>query len=333
MDELENVSSNGTLAHGPGSIINRINNILMIANIFVLMISLGCTMEITKIKTHIVKPKGVGIALVAQYGIMPLTAFLLAKVFQLSEITAVVVLICGCCPGGIMSNVLSLAIKGDMNLSLVMTTCSTVLALGMMPLLLLLYCQGFENLQEAVPYKDIGLSLLSILVPCGIGILINHYRPQYSSFITKAGLGISTVSITAVAILTTLEAGDNVLVVVAPSMLAISCLMPLIGFALGYLISCLFRLTKAECRTVSMETGCQNGQVAMTLIKVAFPAEVVGPLFLFPVLYVFCQVCEAVLLVLLFRSHQCWQHMRNKGGYQAASPETELSDDITSKTP
>lgn len=330
---MVNATSNGTLAHGPESTISRVNNFLMIGNIFVLMVSVGCTMEVTKIKAHIVKPKGVAIALVAQYGIMPLTAFLLAKAFQLSEITAVVVLICGCCPGGILSNVLSLAIKGDMNLSLVMTTCSTVAALGMMPLLLLLYCQGFNNLQEAVPYKDIGLSLLSILVPCGIGILINHYRPRYSKTITKAGLAVSAVCITAVAVLTTIEAGDNVLAVVAPSMLAISCLMPLIGFALGYLISCLFRLTRAECRTVSMETGCQNGQVAMTLIKVAFPADVVGPLFLFPVLYVSFQVFEAVLLVLLFRANQCWQHRRDKGGsYQAASPDTELSE-LGSKTP
>lgn len=70
-----------------------------------------------------------------------------------------------------------------------MTTCSTVLALGMMPLLLLLYCQGFDNLQDAVPYRDIVLSLLCILIPCGIGILLNHYRPQYSQIVTRVSAG------------------------------------------------------------------------------------------------------------------------------------------------
>lgn len=69
--------------------------------------------------------------------------------------------------------------------SIVMTSCSTLLALGMMPLLLYLYCRGFGDLQNAIPYVDITVSLAMILVPCGIGILINHYRPRYSKIITK----------------------------------------------------------------------------------------------------------------------------------------------------
>lgn len=70
-------------------------------------------------------------------------------------------------------------------LSILMTTCSTLLALGMMPLLLYVYCQGFGDLQNTVPYVDIITSLFMILVPCGVGILINYYRPQYAKTITK----------------------------------------------------------------------------------------------------------------------------------------------------
>ncbi|XP_047429538.1 sodium/bile acid cotransporter isoform X2 [Mugil cephalus] len=161
-------------------------NILLVVTLCLVMVSLGCTMEVSKIKGHIVKPKGVAIAVLAQYGIMPLMAFCLAKAFQLTEIMAVSVLICGCCPGGTLSNVLALGLQGDMNLSIVMTSCSTLLALGMMPLLLFLYCKGFPNLQNAVPYANIMISLVMILVPCGIGILINHFRPQYAKIIKKA---------------------------------------------------------------------------------------------------------------------------------------------------
>ena len=66
-----------------------------------------------------------------------------------------------------------------------MTTCSTVLALGLMPLLLYLYCHGIADVGSAVPYTGITLALAMTLVPCGIGILINHFRPQYSKTITK----------------------------------------------------------------------------------------------------------------------------------------------------
>lgn len=66
-----------------------------------------------------------------------------------------------------------------------MTACSTALGLGMMPLLLYLYSQGFSNLAQSVPFTYIIFSLTMILVPCGIGILINYRAPQYSKIITK----------------------------------------------------------------------------------------------------------------------------------------------------
>lgn len=84
--------------------------------LFITMVSLGCTMEISKIKAHSLKPKAVAFVVVAQFGIVPLTAFSLAKIFQLGAIEAVTVLICGCCPGGNLSNIFALALKGDMNL-------------------------------------------------------------------------------------------------------------------------------------------------------------------------------------------------------------------------
>lgn len=69
-----------------------------------------------------------------------------------------------------------------------MTTCSTVLALGMMSLLLFLYCHGFNNLENAVPYTGITIALIMTLVPCAIGIAINHRVPQYSQIIIKVSL-------------------------------------------------------------------------------------------------------------------------------------------------
>lgn len=112
-----NVSGNGSMGvlSIPSSL-NKVINIFTVVILFITMISLGCTMEISKIKTHLFQPKGVAIALLAQFGIMPLTAFSLAKTLQMDPVKAVTVLICGCCPGGSLSNIFSLAIKGDMNL-------------------------------------------------------------------------------------------------------------------------------------------------------------------------------------------------------------------------
>ncbi|KAF7231764.1 hepatic sodium/bile acid cotransporter [Nothobranchius furzeri] len=304
---------------------DKVVNILTILVLFITMVSLGCTMEVSKIKDHILKPKGVAIAILSQYGVMPLTAFCLAKGLQLDEMTAVVILICGCCPGGALSNILALALQGDMNLSIVMTSCSTLLAMGMMPLLLYAYCQGFSNLQKAIPYVDIVISLVLILVPCGVGILINHYRPRYSKMITKVGLGIMLISVLAVGVIASIEIGGSMLAVLSPPLMTTGALMPFIGYVFGYVISSLFRLSQAERRTVAMETGCQNIQLCSTILKIAFPPSVIGPLFLFPMVYIFFQLTEAVVLILVFRCYKRFTE-RKKDEYQpAATGDQQLS--------
>ncbi|XP_047429533.1 sodium/bile acid cotransporter isoform X1 [Mugil cephalus] len=304
-------------------------NILLVVTLCLVMVSLGCTMEVSKIKGHIVKPKGVAIAVLAQYGIMPLMAFCLAKAFQLTEIMAVSVLICGCCPGGTLSNVLALGLQGDMNLSIVMTSCSTLLALGMMPLLLFLYCKGFPNLQNAVPYANIMISLVMILVPCGIGILINHFRPQYAKIIKKVGLALIAISFLVIAIIMIIWARDDFLSIMSPSLLAIAALMPVIGFAFGYIISSVFRLSQRERRTVAVETGCQNTQLCATILKLAFPPELMGPMFMFPVGYAVLQLVEGLLLIVLFRCYKRFTKKENEIYHHPASTEDKLRDAST----
>lgn len=66
-----------------------------------------------------------------------------------------------------------------------MTTCSSIAALALMPLLLYIYCQGFTGLENFVPYASIITALVLTLVPCAIGIVINHYKPDYSSVVKK----------------------------------------------------------------------------------------------------------------------------------------------------
>lgn len=69
-----------------------------------------------------------------------------------------------------------------------MTTCSSVAALGLMPLLLYICCQIFKIQEKAVPYASITQALAFALGPCAIGILINHYKPKYSPVVIKVRL-------------------------------------------------------------------------------------------------------------------------------------------------
>ncbi|XP_058595457.1 hepatic sodium/bile acid cotransporter isoform X2 [Neofelis nebulosa] len=245
-------------------------SVILVFLLLIIMLSLGCTMEFSKIKAHFWKPKGLAIALIAQYGIMPLTAFALGKVFQLNNIEALAILVCGCSPGGTLSNIFSLAMKGDMNLSIVMTTCSTFCALGMMPLLLYVYSRGIY----AGDLKDKGGTITMLLLSVAI-------------------IALSVINV-----------GKSIMFVMTPHLLATSSLMPFIGFLLGYILSALFRLNGQCRRTVSMETGCQNVQLCSTILNVTFPPQVIGPLFFFPLLYMIFQLGEGVLLISIFRCYE-----------------------------
>uniref|UniRef100_A0A672V9R6 Hepatic sodium/bile acid cotransporter n=1 Tax=Strigops habroptila TaxID=2489341 RepID=A0A672V9R6_STRHB len=303
MEESTSLTSGAPpLAFGQQAMDKALNAILIVA-LFVIMVSLGCTMEIAKITTHLRKPKGVAIAVIAQYGIMPLTAFVLGKLFQLSATESLAILICGCCPGGNLSNIFSLALRGDMNLSIVMTTCSTLLAIGLMPLLLYLYSGGLYegDLKGKVPYKGIITSLVLMLIPCAIGIILNEKKPQYTGVVIKAGMVLLLVSSTAIIVLSVANMGSDIMVVFSPSLLGSSALMPFIGFLLGYVLSAVFKLNDRCRRTVCMETGCQNIQLCSTILKVAFTREIIGPLYFFPLLYLLFQLGEGLLLILVFR--------------------------------
>ncbi|XP_046506885.1 sodium/bile acid cotransporter isoform X1 [Equus quagga] len=303
-------------------------SVILVLMLFIVMFSLGCTMEYSKIKAHFWKPKGLAIALVAQYGIMPLTAFALGKVFQLNNVEALAILVCGCSPGGNLSNIFSLAMKGDMNLSIVMTTCSTFFALGMMPLLLYVYSRGIYegDLKDKVPYEGIVISLILVLIPCTIGIFLNAKRPQYARYMVKGGMIIMLLFSVAVAALSAINVGKSIMFVMTPHLLATSSLMPFIGFLLGYTLSALFRLNGRCRRTVSMETGCQNVQLCSTILNVTFPLEVIGPLFFFPLLYMIFQLGEGLLLIALFRCYEKMKPSKDKTKmiYTAATMEETI---------
>ncbi|XP_030071017.1 hepatic sodium/bile acid cotransporter [Microcaecilia unicolor] len=306
MTEMDPVSPNNTEPFlFSQRVISKALDVLSVIVLFIVMMSLGCTMKISKIRAHFTKPKGIGIAVIAQYGIMPLTALALANIFQLSPTESLAVLICGCCPGGNLSNILCFACKGDMNLSIVMTTCSTFLAFGMMPLLLYIYSMalGQGNIENMVPYLGIVFSLVMTLVPCAIGIFLNEKKPQYSRCVIKFGMATMILASIAIIILSAKYIGSTIVTVFSPPLVGTAALMPGIGYLLGYLFSTVFKLNARCKRTVSVETGCQNVQLCTAILKVAFTPEVMGSLYLFPFLYLLFQAGEGLLLILVFKCY------------------------------
>ncbi|NXU00367.1 NTCP2 protein, partial [Buphagus erythrorhynchus] len=274
------------------------------------MFSMGCNVELKSFLGHLRRPWGIFVGFLCQFGIMPLTAFWLSLAFNILPIQAVVVLIIGCCPGGTASNVIAYWVDGDMDLSISMTTCSTLLAMGMMPLCLLIYTKMWTDSSAIVlPYDNIGISLVALVVPVSFGMFVNHKWPSKAKIILKVGSILGAVLIVIIAVVGgILYKGSWV---ISPKLWIIGTIFPAAGYSLGFFLARIAGLSWHRCRTVSLETGMQNTQLCSTIIQLSFTPEQLELMFTFPLLYSIFQMIFALLILggyRLYRRH----HVKTK---------------------
>ncbi|KAG8586496.1 hypothetical protein GDO81_005391, partial [Engystomops pustulosus] len=295
------VICNGTSCVLPPDNFNRILNTVLSTVITIMlalvMFSMGCTVEVKKFWGHIKRPWGIAVGFLCQFGIMPLTAFVLSLAFDIHPVQAVVVIIMGCCPGGTGSNILAYWVDGDMDLSISMTTCSTLLALGMMPLCLFLYTKRWvDSSSIIIPYDSIGIALVSLVVPVGFGIFVNYKWPRVAKKILKIGSITGGILIVLIAVIGgVLYKGSWD---IAPKLWILGTVFPAAGFVFGFFLAYLSNQTWSRCRTVSLETGMQNTQLCTTIIQLSFTPEQLSLMFTFPLIYSIFQILFAVLLLI-----------------------------------
>ncbi|XP_012502638.1 PREDICTED: solute carrier family 10 member 6 [Propithecus coquereli] len=274
-----------------------------------LMFSLGCSVEVRKLWMHIRRPWGIAVGLLCQFGLMPFIAYLLAISFSLKPVQAIAVLIMGCCPGGTISNIFTFWVDGDMDLSISMTTCSTVAALGMMPLCLYLYTWSW-NLQQnlTIPYQNIGITLVCLTIPVAFGVYVNYRWPKQSKIILKIGAiaGGALLVVVAVAGVVLAKGSWNSDV----TLLTISFVFPLIGHITGFLLALFTHQSWQRCRTISLETGAQNIQMCVTMLQLSFSAEHLVQMYSFPLAYGLFQLLDGFLIVAAYQTYK--RRLKNK---------------------
>ncbi|NXR02421.1 NTCP2 protein, partial [Sagittarius serpentarius] len=307
--------ANATICKGTSCVLSEdnFNEILSIILSSVLtimlalvMFSMGCNVELKKFWGHIKRPWGIFVGFLCQFGIMPLTAFLLSLVFNVLPIQAVVVLIMGCCPGGTASNVIAYWVDGDMDLSISMTTCSTLFAMGMMPLCLFVYTKIWTESDAIVlPYDSIGISLVALIIPVSFGMYVNHRWPSKAKIILKIGSIVGAILIVLIAVVGgILYKGSWT---ISPKLWIIGTIFPAAGYSLGFFLARVAGLSWHRCRTVSLETGMQNTQLCSTVVQLSFTPEQLELMFTFPLIYSIFQLLFALLILggyCVYRRHR-----------------------------
>lgn len=146
----------------------------------IIMFNMGLTLTTQDFKILAQRPFDICVGAIAQYLIMPFLAFGISKALNLPDGIALGLILVGCCPGGVSSNIMSYLCGGDVAFSVGMTTVSTLLSPFMTPLLVSLLASGTHVSIKALPMF---VSIIeTVIFPVAVGFLLNYLLGKKKAF-------------------------------------------------------------------------------------------------------------------------------------------------------
>jgi len=274
---------------------------LLTAMMMVIMLGMGSSLTFKDFRIAFRKPKGVLVGMLCQYGIMPALGYTLALALGFGPALAIGLILMGCMPGGTTSNIFTYFSKGVLALSILMTICSTLVAVLMVPILLAFY-GGLMGLpaEYQIPPGDVLRVLVLLIVPTVIGIALRKWKPNVGATIELIGAILGVVVILFL-IVTWVPRNYMLLATTAGSVYFAVIGLGLFGMSLGFLLARLLRQDAVRSRTIALETGIQNGPLAVLIVLLTFQGQLQQDVLLIPVLYSLFIVLTSTAVTLWFR--------------------------------
>lgn len=269
----------------------------------VIMLGMGASLTFRDFLIAFKKPKGVIVGVICQYGIMPFLGYLLAVLLGLPPALAVGLILMGCMPGGTTSNIFTYFSKGVLALSIMMTSVSTLVAVAAVPALIAFYSKMAGVTGEfAIPAANVAQVLVVLLVPTIIGMILRKVNPNIGATIELIG---SMLGIVVILFLVVSWVPRNYqLLLSTPWPVFFAAIgLGLIGMLLGYWLSRLLKQDNNRSRTISLETGIQNGPLAVLIVTLTFKGEMQQQVLLIPVLYSLFIVLTSSAITVWFRKN------------------------------
>ncbi|MBQ3943872.1 MAG: bile acid:sodium symporter family protein [Elusimicrobia bacterium] len=238
-----------------------INYLLMI-----IMFGMGLTLKFEDFKLVFVRPKDIITGCVAQFTIMPLLAFMLCKLFNLDAALMTGVILVGACPGGTSSNVITYLSKGDVALSVSMTSVNTILAPVLTPLITYLLLSTTVN----VDTYSMFISIINVvIIPIVLGFIINKF---FGTFTQKAIKVLPMVSVTGICMIVASVVSHNALKILSTGLIVFTVVIlhNVLGYACGFGLGKILKFNVAKTKAVSIEIGMQNSGLATSLASTSF---------------------------------------------------------------
>jgi len=245
----------------------------------IVMFGMGLTITVDDFKEVLTRPKDVAVGVVGQFVIMPTLAYLLAKGFNLPPEIAVGVILVGCCPGGTSSNVMTFLSKGDVALSVTVTSVTTILAPFVTPALILLFAKEWVNISPSSLFISI---VQVVLIPIVLGIIVQKLFKRQAQASVKVLPLVSVMAI--VAIVSAVVAGSQEKIAETGLIIfAVVVLHNTLGYLIGYLFAKLFKMDLPKKKAIAIEVGMQNSGLGVALATAHFSPLAAVPSAIFSV--------------------------------------------------
>lgn len=232
--------------------------ILILPILMVIMFGMGTQMGLKDFYGVLKMPKGVLIGILCQFTIMPIIGFSLASLSGLPPEIAAGLILVGCSPSGLASNVMTFIAGGNLALSLTLTMVATLLAPVLTPLLMQFLAGQFVPIE----FWAMLWSITKItIIPVVAGLAFNHFFHGRFRWLDRA---MPLVSMAGIALVITIitAAGRDALLSIGFLLIGLVLVHNVLGYLLGYWAARLGGLDRASSRTVALEVGMQNSGLA-----------------------------------------------------------------------
>lgn len=232
----------------------------------VAMFGMGMTIKAEDFKNILFQPKYIAIGCTIQYIVMPISAWLIARMFNLNSDLALGVILVGCCPGGTASNVITYIADGDVPLSVGMTIVSTLIAPLLTPALVYLLAGKWVEVSLFLMFKSI---VNVILFPILAGLILRHLLRNHIEKILYIMPLTSAISIILI-ISGIIGANADKIAACGLLVLAVVMLHNFAGIAGGLIAAKIFNFEYKKATAVAVEVGMQNSGLAVSLAVTNF---------------------------------------------------------------
>ncbi|MEM8592750.1 MAG: bile acid:sodium symporter [Pseudomonadota bacterium] len=263
----------------------------------VIMLGLGASLTPRDFFLALKRPQGLLIGVASQYGIMPLLGFIFVTFLVVPEPIALGILLMACMPGGTTSNVFTYFSKGNLALSLLMTVTSTATGIVLIPIILVIYAAALDI---SIPREDIISVLAVLLVPVALGMTIRKVNPNAGAVLEFCGSMLGAFFIVFIAA-TWIPQNWQFLLGTSAATYVAAIGLGVVGITLGYFFAKLLNLHPRNARTVALETGIQNGPLAIAIVVFTFPPDQQQAIMAVPALYSLFIVITSTLVTFIFR--------------------------------